>query len=396
MSNAYFLTEQDRAKLRELSRRVDRLRFEIDARQMHTGGASLGNAKWKNTHASTCPPGGIIKLSNIQLDSDSTGDYYYEGTRPDGTISTPAYLFAINGTEEVIQDGSGSCTLIGYTFVKTSDITTYARGTKFYAGTNTWLAQTSGYLVGYLTSSGTCLSAGVLTPCIIETPKQTKALMGIAKTNWKKNAGVYPSAAWAAALNPEHGGYVYVNNITDGRDTADELKVWLPTGPGRDPNVIEGQQVTFMAIEGLTDGDNADGQLYESIGNHDDDAVGTVKMIVPPSRIQPGWAICNGSQDTSKTASGAAVDMTDRFPLGNSGSSGDGTLTISDDSVCAAIQEHSYDDRDGGPTGTVSDGRHLPSGTDIVLTHNIIQTPGTHYVPKHQGIYFIERIDNSA
>lgn len=227
--------------------------------------------------------------------------------------------------------------------------------------------------------------------------KRSKPLMGVAKTNWNKN-GDYPSKAWAAGTNPTHGGYVYVDNISDGRTTTDEIKVWLPTGPGQDPNVIEGQQVTFQAIEGLTDGDNDDGLLYESIGNHEDDAIGTVKMIFVPSGtasqyLQPGWSFCDGTQNASKTRSGQAYDMTDRFPLGNNYGSvaGDGTLTIDDADICAAIAEHGgvSDGAGGGVAGRVTDGRHLQSGTDIVITD-------TDYRPKHRGVYFIERIYNGA
>jgi hypothetical protein len=170
MTQAYYLNERDRQHLQELSRQVSRLRSELGARQVHTGGAKLGNAKWKNTHSTTCPAGGIIKLSNIQLDSDSTGDYYYEGTRPDSTVDSA--VFAINGTDEVAQDGYGSCTLHGYAFLNTSSFSgTVAANAPFSPTASSWLAKRDGFTIGKLQSAGTCLSANILTPCVISPQK---------------------------------------------------------------------------------------------------------------------------------------------------------------------------------------------------------------------------------
>jgi hypothetical protein len=392
MTQAYYLSERDRQHLQELSRQVSRLRSELGARQVHTGGAKLGNAKWKNTHASTCPAGGIIKLSNIQLDSDSTGDYYYEGTRPDSSVF--GVLFAVNGTEEVAENGYGSCTMFGYAFVNTSSFgVTHATDMPFGPVASSWLASRDGFTIGYLGSAGTCLSANILTPCVVE--KRARKFYGTAKANWKKRGGAWPSAGGGCA-------YVEVDNVA-GFATATEFKVNLPVTAGSDPNVVSGDKITFELVDGQADPDDGTKPYYVATSEYADEWIGSVKNVFGESApyIAPGWVLADGTQDDTKTQTGNAYDMVDRFPLGADGNAitssttGNGTLTIDDADIATALANHGAGT--GIASGTNLTPSHTGSGTNIVLTHNSNNpVAGEDYVPKHRGVYFLERIDNAA
>lgn len=391
MADAYGLTKPDRDAVQELFRQVARLRVALPLSRSSEG-TEVGNAKWKNTHSSTCPAGGIIKLSNIQLDSDSTGDYYYEGTRPDSTFY--GVLFAVNGTDEVAQDGYGSCTLFGYTFVNTSSLgATLAADVPFGPVASSWLASREGFTIGYLTTSGTCLTANVLTPCVVE--KRARKYIGTAKANWKKRGGAWPSAGGGTA-------YVEVDNV-EGYATTTEFKVNLPVSAGSDPNVVSGDKVVFELVDGESDPDDATKAYYTATSQYADEWIGSVKMVfgISDPYIAPGWVLADGSQNDAKTQTGNAYDMTDRFPLGADGTAitsdttGDGTLTIDDADIATALADH------GAGTGIASGANltpaHSGSGTNIVLTHDTNSfVAGENYVPKHRGVFFLERIDNAA
>lgn len=391
MSDAFGMTKADRDAVQELFRQVTRLRAALSSSRSSEG-TPVGDAKWKNTHATECPAGGIIKLSNIQLDSDSTGDYYYEGTRPDGT--TAGVLFAVNGTEAVPQDGYGSCTLVGYAFVNTSSLgATLAADLPFGPVASSWLASRDGFTIGYLGSAGTCLSANILTPCVVE--KRARKFYGTAKANWKKRGGAWPSAGGGEA-------YVEVDNVA-GFATTTEFKVNLPVTAGSDPNIVSGDKVAFELVDGKADPDDSTKAYYVATSEYADDWIGSLKEVFGESApyIAPGWVLADGSQNTAKTQTGNAYDMTDRFSLGADGTAitssttFDGILTIDDADVASALASHGAGT--GLANGTDKTPAHTGSGTDIVLTHDTGSfVAGENYVPKSRGVFKLERIDNAA
>lgn len=342
---------------------------------------------WINDSSETCPPFGCFRVT------DSQG-YYVKGAKPDSTIGKS---YGFNSQTAVPAGGTGlAC--FGPVALAAYDIGTPANGEGWGPKSGQWTLANDGTQIVIIQGIVNTANKIALAHCI-GTPN--RKLQGTAKGNWRKQGTDWPSAYYVPSGTPTISqiGYVIVDNVT-GYDPATEFTVYLPTGPGRDPNVVDGQIITFEQVPDIEDPQNAGNPYYEATCNYDDDAIGTVKMLFATSDpdVQPGWNIADGGQDTAKTFTGAAVDMTDRFPLGNWDytTAGSGDLTIKDEDIATAA---------GGLTagtaiaaGTDFSNSLAGNGGDIVLTHNATGgfVAGDNYVPKHRGVYFIERIDNSS
>lgn len=236
---------------------------------------------------------------------------------------------------------------------------------------------------------------------------------GVAKTNWKKQGTDWPSAYWADNVPPTLSqiGYVEVDvtTIVDGDPVVTTYTVYLPTGPGRDPNVIEGQIITFELVPGVEDPQAEGEPYYEATCEYDDAFIGATTFIFGYSGplIQPGWVICDGTQDDTKTLSGDAFDMTDRVPMGagNFDSSNPGDPEISITNIHEFIGDHTF------ITGTVDIGGgggstdvlipSIASPPDFEIREHVAhptppETMEGEALPKRRYVWFLERIDNSA
>jgi len=373
--------------------------------------------EWKNYGGSTCPPGGVIKIIDYEADSTDTS-WRLHGERPDDTRGN---FYAINGSTGVANGEIGQCILFGHALAKLPD--TVVQGDTVYAKEDSWDAADSGdFAIGKVLGSSVTLqvndsgSSAGLKPILLSVETANPIKHGQAKANWKKQTpgiGNWPSAL-LTQLNPREFGYVEVDRVI-GEDSATEFRVYIPTvirdgvagvGSG-DPNVVEDQYVTFVEVPGQTDPLDSGLPYYEVVGEgYVDRAIGTVEMQFADSapRVPTGWAVCDGTQDTDKTATGAAIDMTGRFPWGN-GSYMDtfaGGITIPAADVAAAIDDHALtlqavdnnlDDSTVNVIDTVAGSTtnavHVASVTDITITE-------ANSRPKSIGVFFLERIDNAA
>jgi hypothetical protein len=409
MANIYGLSESDRRKIaaslnstRHMPQRVQGVIVPPQFREPYPREVS-----WKNYGATTCPPGGVIKIFDYEA-SSTNASWLLHGNRPNDERGN---FYAVNGSSGVASDGIGVCLLYGQAMAKLPD--TVVQGDTVYCKTDSWDAADAGtFAIGKVLGSSVTLqvndsgtSAG-LKPILLGFDDPIK--QGTAKYNWKKQTpgvGNWPSVTGEI-------GYVEVDNVLSESDTATTYRVYIPTnntpvgGAGTfaigdgDPNVIEDQKVTFVEVPGRTDPLDADLPYYEVIGDgYVSRPIGTVEMFFAESDlyVPNGWVVCDGNQTTTTTATGAAVNMTDYFPWGNNpySTTNAGGVTIDDVDVAAALADHTHGTVTalaGAGTNAAPDNgthAHAGSGTDITVTEENSR-------PKSRGVYFRERIDNAA
>ena len=93
-------------------------------------------------------------------------------------------------------------------------------------------------------------------------------------------------------------------------ETGAAFDVKLPVTGNSDPNVVTGQILTVIEIKDQSDSNTT----WVGVG-HADDAVGTVIMMTAgPSSAASGFSVMDGTQDVTKTKTGAAIDMTGAVP----------------------------------------------------------------------------------
>jgi hypothetical protein len=422
MAEVYGLSDKDRRKLAEMlgrdrhaARRASGLLTPAELFEEYPR-----EIEWKNNYSDTCPPGGVIKITGYEADAEGTS-WRLLGVQPD---DEPGLFYAINGLTGVAADGIGQCLIHGHALVGVSSSASV--GDECYAQSGNWIAIDTGtytfrlgkYLgdsdTSHIDDSGSVGGAG-LRPVLLMDRNPGVIRHGQAKANWKKQtagAGNYPS-------NTGGIGYVEVDRVIGEADTATEFRVYIPVpapydglggdtrGDG-DPNVTEDQHVSFVEVPSKEDPLDSSLPYYEVVGDgYVSRPIGTVEMFFSDSTsplVPNGWYLCDGTQDTGKTATGAAVDMTGYFPWGNNSyaDTNPGGITITDDEVVATIAGHTLttgdvDDNADGVQETVLslvDGSsvaapHVASGTDITITEASSR-------PKSRGVWFRERYDNAA
>jgi hypothetical protein len=258
-----------------------------------------------------------------------------------------------------------------------------------------------------------------------------RLLYAQATSNWKKTSGRPSSRTDHEIVS---WGYVDAKIRTGPIGlSAETIKVLLPTGPGKDPNVISGQilpivrshrDVPNRTNSGISYTNNQYGSDYKWIAvgaNHIDDAIGTARLILrgtgsytPPQ----GWALVDGSQDTAKTLSTVAADAAGRFPRFQKNATETGgadTLEITVAEIIDRIADHPAADfahihglnsvqnlvADGGDFRSLDTGIYQTLGQsgigDIEHTAEAGFDPiEKDIIPQWLGFTVIERIDNSA
>lgn len=179
--------------------------------------------------------------------------------------------------------------------------------------------------------------------------------------------------AWAKASSSWHnetgnGSYVDCYPCADPTgaeaDTSRTVRVILPRGPGRDPNVTADQMIGYLA---------GAGGVNTAVTGHLDDAIGTVKLWRLSGDPPAGW------QDYAA--------LRGRFPAGHLAGDADfGTLEGEGGAAlhCHAIQR----DPASTPCGTT----FVDEGTWDTTVLGIAENKA---LPPYRVVRFIERIDNS-
>ncbi len=174
----------------------------------------------------------------------------------------------------------------------------------------------------------------------VTAPNLRVGTWGYALYNWQ----------YESALPSQGGGlpWVWVRRADESGSTPEydnEVKVYLPIGASRDPNVVAGNVVSYYKT---TTG------VYVAPG-YDDDPVGAVKQLVA-SRTLQGWGLMDGTVNASSLG-GSGFDATDSFlrqydSVGNvGGTGGSETSSISDHTaaeVAAVIADHTGSTASGG------------------------------------------------
>ena len=203
-------------------------------------------------------------------------------------------------------------------------------------------------LIGRLSSSQT--SGGDTRPVYLVRKgvegEASTIMWGVAKTNWESNR---PSSCDSVDINP-------VDNCEgDNPVTGTTVTVMLPSSAEQDPNVIAAEVIAYQM---------AAGSQHVCVSDYVDDKIGTVKMwALGSAGIPPGWAIMNGSANSS----GSAIDMTGFFPRGAAAASNTGGGTSSHThNIDIVVFPHFVEELSHTHTAIPT----LPPHTQAELTHN--------------------------
>lgn len=140
MGEAYGLNESDRRKVaaslnttRRLPRRVQGVVAPpVDVEAFPRA------IEWKNYGGSTCPPGGIIKITDYEPNATDPS-WQLKGYRPDAEQGN---FYAVNGSSQVANGDTGQCLLYGHALAKLPD--DIEQGDTVYATVDSWDAGSSG------------------------------------------------------------------------------------------------------------------------------------------------------------------------------------------------------------------------------------------------------------
>ena len=162
-------------------------------------------------------------------------------------------------------------------------------------------------------------------------------------------------------------GFVLARECSDsaGRDiTGNQIKIFLPTGRGQDPNLESGDVVMFFK---MSDG------TYIAAG-YGDSRVGSVVMGTQADSSARGWGIMDGTNN-SATIGGSGLNFAGKFPRCWTASSDSGsTGGAASQSVTVAVANHNISD--------VASGLGTHSGSDVAGT--ISDHPASGLSHKHE------------
>jgi hypothetical protein len=150
----YGLNDSDRRKIAaalNLTRRQPQRAQGVVVPPIH-GEEFPREIEWKNYGGSTCPPGGIIKITDYEADSTDPS-WRLHGYRPDATRGN---FYAVNGSTGVASDNIGHCLLFGHALAKLPD--TVSQGDTVYCKTDSWDAADNGiFAIGEVLGSSVTL-----------------------------------------------------------------------------------------------------------------------------------------------------------------------------------------------------------------------------------------------
>ena len=163
--------------------------------------------------------------------------------------------------------------------------------------------------------------------------------------NWE-HSGTSPSLGggrgWVMARECE--------DLNGNHIQGDLVKIYLPTNPGQDPNVITGDVIGFSRSK--------DGTYVAS--GYGDDRVGSIRMGVQGDKGVRGWGVMDGTKN-SKVNGGSGLNAGDKFmrmwtstsDVGNTGGAASNSTTV-------AVTDHNISD--------IASGIGTHSGSDVAGT----------------------------
>ena len=179
----------------------------------------------------------------------------------------------------------------------------------------------------------------------------------VAQHNWDYNedSNTYPSNNGGMSLVLCREADDFKGNGTTGRS---DIQIYLPVGPGEDPNVVAGDVIMFFEAK---DGS----KIAPGYGDH---RIGSVRMGVQGDNGTEGWSIMDGTAN-SKDNGGTGLNVADKFMRCWASSSDSGnTGGAASAAVSVTVGDHNISDIAGGigahagsdVAGTISD--HPASG----------------------------------
>jgi len=186
----------------------------------------------------------------------------------------------------------------------------------------------------------------------IEGPTVKASKWAVCNTNWE-----YVSSP------PSQGGgmaFVYAHECDDssGRNKVGDLrKIFLPVSPSQDPNLEEGDVISFITVEDGTD----------MAPGYGDSRIGTLQNNTRIEEKTKGWGLLNGINN-SIAKGGSGIDASDKFlrqwssssDAGTSGGAASSNLTIEGTFTANGIGNHSHELNESsiaqgdGSSGTIS------------------------------------------
>lgn len=237
-------------------------------------------------------------------------------------------------------------------------------------------------------------------------PKIQSGRWAVAQHNWDYNpdATTYPSSSGKM-------GYVVCKEADDMNGTGttgrSDIEIYLPTAPGQDPNIIEGDVILFFEAPGGT---------FMAPG-YGDLRIGSVRADVTGESESKGWKAMNGTEN-SKSNGGTAIDLRDKFlrqwssssDAGSSGGSASAQPVIEGTITANGIGNHSHElnessiaqgDGSSGTISVVTGSNTADEGVDLG-TISVSFTgasgsgnPSVSTLPPFIYAAFFERVNNS-